>query len=72
VDLREAGWECVQWIHLAQDGDRRWALVNTVMNLRLLQKAGNVFAEGLLASQGLCFMELVEDECNRHIVTGIK
>jgi hypothetical protein len=26
----------VEWIQLAQDRDRWWALVNTVMNLRVL------------------------------------
>jgi hypothetical protein len=33
MDLREIGWEGVNWIHLAQDRDQWWALVNTVMNL---------------------------------------
>jgi hypothetical protein len=32
VDLKDIGWEGVDWIHLAQDRDRWWALVNTVMN----------------------------------------
>jgi hypothetical protein len=36
VDLRETtGWEVVCWIHLSQDGDRWWAVVNTVTNLRV-------------------------------------
>jgi hypothetical protein len=35
MDLREIGFEDVDWIHLAQDRDRRRALVNTVMNLRV-------------------------------------
>jgi hypothetical protein len=34
-DLREIGFGDVDWIHLAQDRDRWWALVNTVMNLRV-------------------------------------
>jgi hypothetical protein len=33
-DLREIGWE-FEWIHLAQDRDQWWALVNVVMNLRV-------------------------------------
>jgi hypothetical protein len=36
MDLRETGWECEEWIHLAQDRDRWRAVVNTVMNLRVL------------------------------------
>jgi hypothetical protein len=35
MDLREIGFGDVDWIHLAQDGDRWRALVNTVMNLRV-------------------------------------
>jgi hypothetical protein len=36
MDLREIGWESVDWIQLAQDRDRWRVLVNTVMNLRVL------------------------------------
>jgi hypothetical protein len=36
TDLTEIGWEVVEWIHLAQDRDRWRALVNAVMNLRVL------------------------------------
>jgi hypothetical protein len=35
--LREIGWGSVEWIQLAQDRDRWRALVNTVMNLRVLE-----------------------------------
>jgi hypothetical protein len=35
MDLREIGFQDVDWIHLAQDRDRWRALVNTVMNLRV-------------------------------------
>jgi hypothetical protein len=35
MDLREIGWEGVDWIHLAQDSDRWWAVVNTVTNLMI-------------------------------------
>jgi hypothetical protein len=34
--LREIGWVSVEWIQLAQDRDRWRALVNTVMNLRVM------------------------------------
>jgi hypothetical protein len=36
MDLRDTGWGGVEWIRLIQDRDRWWALVNTVMNLRVL------------------------------------
>jgi hypothetical protein len=35
MDLREIGWESVDWIHLAQDRDWWQALVNMVMNLQV-------------------------------------
>jgi hypothetical protein len=34
-DLRELGWQGMDWIDLAQDRDQWRALVNTVMNLRV-------------------------------------
>jgi hypothetical protein len=36
MDLREIGWGGVEWNHLAQDRDRWRAVVNAVMNLRVL------------------------------------
>jgi hypothetical protein len=35
IDLREIGWDGMDWIDLAQDRDRWRAHVNTVMNLRV-------------------------------------
>jgi hypothetical protein len=35
MDLREVGWEGMDWIGLAQDRDQWRALVGTVMNLRV-------------------------------------
>jgi hypothetical protein len=33
MDLREIGWDGVDWIHMAQDRGQWKALVNTVINL---------------------------------------
>jgi hypothetical protein len=33
MDLMEIGWEDVEWIHLAQDRDQWWAVVNMAANL---------------------------------------
>jgi hypothetical protein len=35
IDLREIGWDGMDWIDLAKDRDQWRALVNTVMNLRV-------------------------------------
>jgi hypothetical protein len=38
MDLREIGWGSVELIQLTQDRDRWWAVVKTVMNLRVLRR----------------------------------
>jgi hypothetical protein len=35
MDLREVGWDNMDWIDLAQDRDQWRALVNTVLKLRV-------------------------------------
>jgi hypothetical protein len=41
IDLKETGYDGLDWIHLAQDRFQWRALVNTVMNLGVPYKAGN-------------------------------
>jgi len=41
MDLREIGWEGVDWINLAQNRDQLRALLVTVMNLLVPSKVGN-------------------------------
>jgi hypothetical protein len=41
MDLREIGWEGVDWMLVTQYRDLWWALVNTGMNFWVLQKALN-------------------------------
>jgi hypothetical protein len=35
MDLKEIGWDGVDWIDIPQDRDQWRALVNTVLNLRV-------------------------------------
>ena len=41
MDLPRVGCEGMDWIDLAQDRDRWWALVNGVMNIRVPNNVGN-------------------------------
>jgi hypothetical protein len=44
MDLRDIGWEDMECIHLAQYSDRWRAVVNAVMNLRVLRHGVSQFA----------------------------
>jgi hypothetical protein len=35
MDLREIGWDGMDWIELAEDRDQQRVLVNTVIDLRV-------------------------------------
>jgi hypothetical protein len=53
MDLREIGWDGVDWIGLAQDRDKWRALVNAVMNVQVPVSAGKLssgFTTGDLSS----------------------
>ena len=42
MDIRNAKWEAVDSIHLAQNRDKKQDLANTTTNLRVSQQAENV------------------------------
>jgi hypothetical protein len=44
MDLREIGWDGIDWIDLAEDRDQWRALVNAVMNFRVPYNAGKFFS----------------------------
>ena len=41
-DLQEVECEGMDWIDLARDSDRRWAVVNAVINLPVSIKCGEI------------------------------
>jgi hypothetical protein len=34
IDLREAGWGGMVWVHMAEDGEHWRVVVNTIINFR--------------------------------------
>jgi len=50
MDLKKIVWEGVDWMHLAQNRDQWQALVNTVMNFRVPQKAENFLTRSVTIS----------------------
>lgn len=47
MDLKETGWDGMDWIHLAQDRDQWWTLVNTAMTLRFPQDVAKFFSSSV-------------------------
>jgi hypothetical protein len=50
IDLREIGCCGMDWVDVAQDWDRWRALLNTVMNLLVLQNAGKFLRDCSIGS----------------------
>jgi hypothetical protein len=48
IDLREIGWDGMDWMDLAQDRDQWRVLVNKVMNLRVLQNVGKFLSSCII------------------------
>ena len=48
MDLKDIGWEGIDWIDLAEDKDKWQALVNTAMNIRF----PHFFSNGATAHSG--------------------
>jgi hypothetical protein len=48
MDLREIGWDGIDWIEMAQNRDQWRALLNTVINLRVPQNAGNFLSSCII------------------------
>jgi hypothetical protein len=61
IDLREVGGGGADWIDMAQDRNRRRAVVNTVMNFRVSQNAEDFLSslEPVSFSGRTCFMVLI-------------
>jgi hypothetical protein len=44
VDLKEVGWEGVDWTYLAQDKDQLWDHLNIVVNLLVHEMLGCILS----------------------------
>jgi hypothetical protein len=66
MDLGEIGWGSVEWVHLAQDRGRWRAVVNTVMNLRVLEGHGISYLVKSKRLQHTQNMQLERNNKNNH------
>jgi hypothetical protein len=48
MDLRETGWDGMDWVDLAKDGDQLRNLVNTVMKLRVPENAAKFLSNSTI------------------------
>ena len=61
MDPKEMEWEGVNWIHLADFKNKRWALSNTLMKFAFI-KCGEILdrlTKQLISEKGFCFYLLV-------------
>jgi hypothetical protein len=50
IDLREIGWDGMDWIDLAQDRGKWRALVNALMNLQVPKNSGKFLSSCTIGS----------------------
>jgi hypothetical protein len=63
MEVKEIGWEGVDWMHLAQDRDWWWAVVTAGMNLQVLYRVGIV---SWLSNYMKC------NDCLQHYIYAIR
>jgi hypothetical protein len=55
LGLGEIGWKVVNWMYLAEDKHQWWAVVNTVMKLRVSYNVGNFLISWVILRGTLLF-----------------
>jgi hypothetical protein len=70
IDLRETGWDGVDWIDLAQDRDQWRALVNTV-NLRVPQNAGKFLSGCTIGGFSGSHKKLIIKTTQKRVLTSV-
>jgi hypothetical protein len=59
MEIKETGWGCVDWIRLAEDRDRWRAVVNALMNLRVLATRSYLLSQSVSQSTGNALIEVL-------------
>jgi hypothetical protein len=72
MDHRETGLEGLDWLHLTQDREQCWPLVNMIMNLWVPQKVGDFLTRCIMvySQEELSSMEFVMVD-NNYIITVV-